>query len=215
MALVVRPWLLLRKARAARRVGRGRGEPAVTRAPVGDGHCRCAAAIKLAALACLSGGDPQRLLRLPDASGLVEPGDRSCLVSEHLRPSDPERRCDSGHRAGVEELEAPWVRERPWSISSRPRSRPIRRSRSRRLLQSPIDGRACPGRRGRRRGCCPNPHLQAGASLVAYARRKAMQVAVDNLLLGENLLRVVWQVSAPHHGPGRDNKVNREEQVSL
>src|SRR5258708_33305099 len=63
----------------------------------------------------------------------------------------------------------------------------------------------------------PNVHLQKGATIVAYSGGKAIcgpQCA--GLLLGrKDLLMSAWQASAPHHGPGRDNKVGREETLGM
>jgi D-glucosaminate-6-phosphate ammonia-lyase len=63
----------------------------------------------------------------------------------------------------------------------------------------------------------PNVHLQKGATIVAYSGGKAIcgpQCA--GLLLGrKDLLMSAWQASAPHHGPGRDNKIGREETLGM
>src|SRR5690606_22263335 len=63
----------------------------------------------------------------------------------------------------------------------------------------------------------PNVHLQQGATVVAYSGGKALcgpQCA--GLLLGrKDLLMSAWQASSPHHGPGRDNKVGREETLGM
>jgi len=60
-------------------------------------------------------------------------------------------------------------------------------------------------------------HLQRGATVVAYSGGKAIcgpQCA--GLLLGrKDILQSAWQASAPHHGPGRDNKVGREETLGM
>jgi hypothetical protein len=60
-------------------------------------------------------------------------------------------------------------------------------------------------------------HLANGATIVAYSGGKAIcgpQCA--GLLLGrKDLLMSAWQASSPHHGPGRDNKVGREETVGM
>jgi D-glucosaminate-6-phosphate ammonia-lyase len=59
--------------------------------------------------------------------------------------------------------------------------------------------------------------LQRGATVVAYSGGKAIcgpQCA--GLLLGrKDILLSAWQASAPHHGPGRDNKVGREEILGM
>jgi hypothetical protein len=63
----------------------------------------------------------------------------------------------------------------------------------------------------------PNVHLERGATVVAYSGGKAIcgpQCA--GLLLGrKDLLMSAWQASSPHHGPGRDNKVGREETIGM
>src|SRR5690606_13145753 len=63
----------------------------------------------------------------------------------------------------------------------------------------------------------PNVHLSQGATAVAYSGGKAIcgpQCA--GLLLGKkDLLMAAWQASSPHHGPGRDNKVGKEEMLGM
>src|SRR5688572_14911985 len=63
----------------------------------------------------------------------------------------------------------------------------------------------------------PNVHLQQGATIVAYSGGKAIcgpQCA--GLLLGsKDILMATWQASSPHHGPGRDNKVGKEEMMGM
>ncbi|MFM9909854.1 MAG: aminotransferase class V-fold PLP-dependent enzyme, partial [Chitinophagaceae bacterium] len=63
----------------------------------------------------------------------------------------------------------------------------------------------------------PNIHLQRGATIVAYSGGKAIcgpQCA--GLVIGKkDILMSAWQASSPHHGPGRDNKVGREEMIGM
>jgi seryl-tRNA(Sec) selenium transferase len=63
----------------------------------------------------------------------------------------------------------------------------------------------------------PNIHLQRGADVVVYSGGKAIcgpQCA--GLVLGrKDILMSAWQASSPHHGPGRDNKVGREEMIGM
>ena len=63
----------------------------------------------------------------------------------------------------------------------------------------------------------PNIHLKQGATVVAYSGGKALcgpQCA--GLLLGKkDILMSAWQASSPHHGPGRDNKVGKEEMLGM
>jgi seryl-tRNA(Sec) selenium transferase len=63
----------------------------------------------------------------------------------------------------------------------------------------------------------PPVYIERGATAVAYSGGKAIcgpQCA--GILLGpKNLLMSAWQASAPHHGPGRDNKVGKEEIMGM
>jgi hypothetical protein len=63
----------------------------------------------------------------------------------------------------------------------------------------------------------PNVHLQKGATIVAYSGGKAIRgPQCAGLLLGQkDILMSAWQASSPHHGPGRDNKVGREETIGM
>src|SRR6185312_7400525 len=63
----------------------------------------------------------------------------------------------------------------------------------------------------------PNVHLERGATVVAYSGGKAIRgPQCSGLLLGrKDILMSAWQASSPHHGPGRDNKVGREEMLGL
>ena len=90
-------------------------------------------------------------------------------------------------------------RSRPWRRSRKPKNIPILVDAAAEVLT------------------IPNVHLQRGATIVAYSGGKAIcgpQCA--GLLLGrKDLLMSAWQASAPHHGPGRDNKVGREETLGM
>src|SRR5690606_41097175 len=59
--------------------------------------------------------------------------------------------------------------------------------------------------------------LQQGATVVAYSGGKVLRgPQCSGMLLGnENVLRAAWQASSPHHGPGRDNKIGREEIIGM
>jgi L-seryl-tRNA(Ser) seleniumtransferase len=63
----------------------------------------------------------------------------------------------------------------------------------------------------------PNVHLQRGADMVSYSGGKAIcgpQSAGLNLGR-KDILMSAWQASSPHHGPGRDNKVGKEEMIGM
>ena len=52
---------------------------------------------------------------------------------------------------------------------------------------------------------------------MAYSGGKAIRgPQCAGLLLGrKDILMSAWQASSPHHGPGRDNKVGREETIGM
>jgi hypothetical protein len=53
--------------------------------------------------------------------------------------------------------------------------------------------------------------------MVCYSGGKALRgPQCAGLLLGpKDLMMSAWQASSPHHGPGRDNKVGREEMIGM
>jgi len=61
----------------------------------------------------------------------------------------------------------------------------------------------------------PCGHLVNGANVVVYSGGKALcgpQCA--GIVLGQkDIIQSAWQAGSPHHGPGRDNKVGREEMI--
>jgi len=61
----------------------------------------------------------------------------------------------------------------------------------------------------------PCEHLEKGANVVAYSGGKALcGPQCSGILLGQkDILQSAWQAGSPHHGPGRDNKVGREEMI--
>ncbi len=63
----------------------------------------------------------------------------------------------------------------------------------------------------------PNPHLSNGADLVAYSGGKYLNgPQCTGLLIGrKDLVKSAWITSAPHHGFGRGYKVGREEIMGM
>src|SRR3954447_2065360 len=63
----------------------------------------------------------------------------------------------------------------------------------------------------------PNLHLQRGATAVAYSGGKCLRgPQAAGLLLGDrNLLEAAWANSAPHHAFGRSLKVGKEEIMGM
>ena len=179
----------------------------------------CAAGLKHVTAACVTGGNPERLVRIPDLTGfekteVVSPrysrnvydaAVRNVGVTMITVESIEELERALGPRtamiyllAGDEATSGPMSLENIAKIA-RPKNVPI-------LIDAAAEGLTM-----------PNVHLQAGADIVAYSGGKALRgPQCAGLVLGrKNLLLSAWQASAPHHGPGRDNKVGREETLGM
>lgn len=179
----------------------------------------CAAGLKHVTAACVTGGNPERLVRIPDLTGF----DKTEVVSprysrnvydaavrnigvtmitvetiEELERSLGPRTAMIYVLAGQESMSGPLSLENIAKVA-RPKNVPI-------LVDAAAEGLTM-----------PNVHLQAGADVVAYSGGKALRgPQCAGLLLGrKDLLQSAWQASAPHHGAGRDNKVGREETLGM
>jgi L-seryl-tRNA(Ser) seleniumtransferase len=63
----------------------------------------------------------------------------------------------------------------------------------------------------------PNVHLQKGATLVGYSGGKCIRgPQCAGILLGrKDLVKAAWVSSAPHHGHGRTMKLGKEEAIGM
>lgn len=180
----------------------------------------CAAGIKHVTAACVTGGNPEKLIRLPDVTGLEK--------TQVIVPRYSRNQYDHALRnVGVEivtietpaELAAAITPKtamiyivssaesmdgEPLSLEAiveiaKPAGVPV-------LVDAAAENLAIPDR-----------HLARGADVVVYSGGKALcgpQGA--GLLLGrKDILLAAWQASAPHHGTGRDNKIGREETMGM
>lgn len=200
--------------------GIGRRLAGLTGAEWGMVSAGCAAGMKHVTAACVTGGNPEKLIRIPDLTGFEK--------TEVVIPRNSRNSYDHAIRnIGVkiitvntqEELETalnprtamiylmaddPSSAGKPLSLEAiakvaTPKNIPI-------LVDAAAEVLTIP--------CI---HLQRGATIVAYSGGKAIcgpQCA--GLLLGKkDILMSAWQASSPHHGPGRDNKVGREEMIGM
>jgi len=178
----------------------------------------CAAALKMATAACVAGGNPEKLHQIPDLSGLdkteviIPAGSFSAydfaiqnIGVKIIRVETIEELKDAlGPKTAMIKLSGGNLVPGPMSLEviaaiANPLNIPILADAAAEILT------------------IPNVHLKNGATMVAYSGGKAIcgpQCA--GLLLGpKNILMSAWQASSPHHGPGRDNKVGREETLGM
>ncbi|CAN5824523.1 hypothetical protein BH10BAC2_BH10BAC2_38260 [soil metagenome] len=180
----------------------------------------CAAGLKHVTAACVTGGNPEKLIRIPNLEGFEK--------TEVVIPSSSRNVYDHAIRnIGVKIIQVDTLKEMEHALNERtamiylmafdeaqpdneftlanvskiakPKNVPILIDAAAEILT------------------IPNVHLQKGADIVAYSGGKAIcgpQCA--GLLLGKkDILMSAWQASSPHHGPGRDNKVGREEMMGM
>jgi seryl-tRNA(Sec) selenium transferase len=180
----------------------------------------CAAAMRHVTTACVTGGNPEKLIRIPDLSGFEK--------TEVIAPRTSRNAYDHAVRnVGVDMVEVDTAEELERAIGPKTA-----------MIYIVTGGRTDPGQPlsletiakiARPHGIpiladaaaevltIPNVHLEQGATVVTYSGGKAIcgpQAA--GIALGDKaLLRSAWQASAPHHGPGRDDKVGKEEILGM
>jgi seryl-tRNA(Sec) selenium transferase len=197
----------------------GRRLAELTGAEWGMVSAGCAAGMKHVTAACVTGGNPEKLIRIPDLTDLDK--------TEVVTPRSSRNSYDHALRnIGVTLITVDTIEELQNALSARtamiylmadngPGSGPlaleaVAQAAKPRNIPILVDAAA-------EVLTIPNVHLQRGATVVAYSGGKAIcgpQCA--GLLLGrKDILQSAWQASAPHHGPGRDNKVGREETLGM
>src|SRR6476646_859634 len=197
----------------------GRRLAELTGAEWGMVSAGCAAGLKHVTAACVAGGNPEKLIRIPDLTGLdktevvIPRTSRSVYdhavrnigvkvitvdTAEELENALSSRTAMIYLSAGGPSTSGPLALENVARIA-KPRNIPILVDEAAEILT------------------IPNVHLQKGATIVAYSGGKAIRgPKCAGLLLGrKDLLMSAWQASSPHHGPGRDNKVGREETIGM
>ena len=200
--------------------GVGKRLAELTGAEYGMVSAGCAAGIKHVTAACVTGGNPEKLIRIPDLSGFDK--------TEVVIPRSSRNAYDHGIRnIGVRIITVDTIEElsnalndstamvylmasdetdpgKPFSLED------VAAIAGKKNIPVLIDAAA-------EDLTIPNVHLSRGAAVVAYSGGKALcgpQCA--GLLLGrKDILMSAWQASSPHHGPGRDNKVGKEEMLGM
>ena len=180
----------------------------------------CAAGLKHVTAACVTGGNPEKLIRIPDLTGLVK---TQVIVPRYSRNAYDHAVRNIGVELVMVETPGELARAinvktamiylvtgreseagQPLSLEAiveiaKPAEIPV-------LVDAAAEDLTIP--------CL---HLERGADVVAYSGGKAMcgpQGA--GLVLGnKKILMAAWQASSPHHGPNRDNKISREEIMGM
>lgn len=176
------------------------------------------AAITAATAACVTGGDPDKLWKIPEITW----GKDEVIIPKYSRTA-----YDAGAKAaGVKMIEVEDIKGLKLALSPRTamvmvlggalsRSGPLSTKEISDIVKPlgiPIlVDAAAEGLE------VPNPHLLAGADLVAYSGGKKLRgPQCSGLLLGRaGLISAARRNTGPHHGFGRGFKVGREEIMGL
>lgn len=175
-----------------------------------------AAGIKLCTFACITGGNPEKLVRIPDLTGfqkteVIIPSASRTVYDQAIRntgvkiitvENEEDLKKKIGPNTAMIYIDAEKEDFLPLEIISRiakPLNVPVFVDAAAHILTF------------------PNVHLSRGADVVAFSGGKGLKAPGScGLLLGrKDLLMSTWQAAAPHHGPGRDNKVSREEHIGM
>lgn len=200
--------------------GVGKRLAEITGAEWGMVSSGCAAGLKHVAAACVTDGNPERLVRIPDLTGFQK---TEVIVPRHSRNV-----YDHAIRnIGVDIITVETAEELKDAIG--PKTAMIYLMASEQTMPGQPLSTEVISQIAKTRNIpvlidaaaevltIPNIHLAHGATVVAYSGGKAIcgpQCA--GLLLGKkDLLMSAWQASSPHHGPGRDNKVGKEEMMGM
>jgi uncharacterized pyridoxal phosphate-dependent enzyme len=200
--------------------GVGKRLAEITGAEWGMVSSGCAAGLKHVAAACVTGGNPEKLIRIPNLTGMEKteviiprysrnPYDHAIrnigVTIITVESADELRQAISPRTAMIYLMSGnESAKGQPLSLEviaeiAKPKNIPVLVDAAAEILT------------------IPNVHLEQGATVVAYSGGKAIcgpQCA--GLLLGKkDLLMSAWQASSPHHGPGRDNKVGKEEMLGM
>lgn len=175
----------------------------------------CAAGLKHVAVGCLTDGNPEKLVRIPNLEGFQK--------TEVIIPKPMRNFYDHAIRnTGMKVIMPETLEELENAISPRTAliymfgyrepftTQAVAKIARAKGIPTLLDVAA-------ERLTIPNVHLNNGIDVVAYSGGKVIRgPQCAGLLLGKkDLLMAAWQSGSPHHGPGRDNKVGREEHIGM
>jgi len=180
----------------------------------------CAGGLKLVTAAVVTGGDPEKLVRIPDLRGFEK--------TEVIVPRTSRNAYDHAIRnIGVTMINVSTLEELKNAINSKTAmiyvvngdnswtGAPL----SLENISEVAKAKNIPVLFDAANEILTFPpvHLKRGATIVAQSGGKAIcGPQSTGLLLGDkDILMSAWQASAPHHGPCRDNKVDRDEMFGM
>jgi uncharacterized pyridoxal phosphate-dependent enzyme len=177
----------------------------------------CAAALCHATAACIAGGDPEKMKRLPDSSGMKN----EILIAKQSRND-----YDHAYRtAGGKLVEYDTPEEFHAALGHRTAAVVVLgtgEARGKLRLEQIAEAAHKAGvpvivDAAAELPVKPNPYLSRGADLVAYSGGKILRGPQSaGVLLGrKDLVKAAWTNSAPHHAYGRAMKVSKEEIVGM
>ena len=190
----------------------------LTRAEWGMVSNGCAAALAHATAACITGGDPEKMQRMPDLTG---------MKNEVIVPRYARNVYDHAVRmTGVKMVEVDTAAEFEAAVNERTAMVMIMSGPAAEKGELSIANTAKLARKhnipllvdaAAEEIKIPNIHLEAGAHLVAYSGGKCLRgPQAGGLLLGQkDLVQTAWVCSAPHHAFGRSMKVGKEEIMGM
>ena len=179
----------------------------------------CAAGLAHATTACVTGGNPELHVRVPDLSGFAK--------DEVVIPKHSRNEYDQAIRSvGVRVIEVGDAAE--YEAALGPKVAMVYVFAGPRAETGPLPYDAIYGIAKKKNIpvlvdaaaemlTVPNVHLQRGATLVGYSGGKCLRgPQCAGMLLGrKDLVKAAWVASAPHHGHGRTMKLGKEEAVGM
>jgi L-seryl-tRNA(Ser) seleniumtransferase len=179
----------------------------------------CAAGIAHTTAACVTGGNPDLLVRVPDLSGFPK--------DEVVIPKFCRNQYDQAVRSvGVRIIEVGDAAE--YEAALGPKVAMVYIMAGPRLESGPLSYEAVYSIAKRKNIpvfndaaaemiTIPNEHLKRGATFVGYSGGKCLRgPQCAGLVLGQkDLLKAAWVCSAPHHGHGRAMKIGKEEIIAM
>jgi len=179
----------------------------------------CAAGISHTTAACVTGGNPDLHVRIPDLSGFAK--------DEVVIPKGSRNEYDQAIRSvGVRIIEVGDTAE--YEAALGPKVAMVYIMAGPRLENGPLTYDAVYSIAKKKNIpvftdaaaemlTVPNIYLQRGSTFVGYSGGKCLRgPQCSGVVLGrKDLLQAAWIASAPHHGHGRTMKIGKEEMIGL